>query len=361
MKVFIVVGTRPEAIKMAPVFKAIDSHKAHEAILISTGQHREMLSQVFDWFELTPHEDLAVMEKNQTLNGVLVKSISGLDTLIKAYRPDAILAQGDTTTVLAAGLAAFNTQIDFGHVEAGLRTHNLQSPFPEEGFRQLASRIARWHFTPTDKATQALENEAVSGEIIKVGNTVIDALTYTANKDPDIGIELSGDKLILITGHRRENHGGKFDNAFTAIARLAKALPDCDLVYPVHLNPQVQMAAQKFLSGIKNVQLIPPVSYPRMIALMKRAALILTDSGGVQEEAPTFNVPVLVMRDTTERSEAVDIGAARLIGTQQDDIFNAAIEIMTDPKIHASYACEVNPFGDGQSAQRIANILAKAQ
>jgi len=358
LRIFAVVGTRPEAIKMAPVYRAMDAHPDLEPILISTGQHKEMLQQVFDWFELSPDADLKVMQKNQSLTGVLTRSLNGLDGLIAEHKPDAILAQGDTTTVLAAALAAFNTQTRFGHVEAGLRTNDLASPFPEEGFRQLASRVARWHFAPTDKASDVLKREGVSGEIINVGNTVIDSLLFTANKNPELHIELKRKDLILVTGHRRENHGENFSNAFRAIADLGHAFPDADIIYPVHLNPNVQKAAQDYLSGINNVQLIKPVAYPQMVALMKRAKLIITDSGGIQEEAPTFQVPVLVMRDTTERMEAVEAGAARLIGTSREAIFNEASKIMTDPATHASFKCEVNPFGDGNSAMRIADILA---
>lgn len=359
-KVFVVVGTRPEAIKMAPVYRALVEHPGCEPLLISTGQHREMLAQVFDWFDLTPDADLDIMKPDQTLASVLQASLAGLDKLIAKHKPDVILAQGDTTTVLAAGLAAFTTGVDFGHVEAGLRTYNLKSPYPEEGFRQMVGRVARWHFAPTDKSMKALEVERVSGEIIKTGNTVIDALLYTAEKNAPISVDLKRENMILVTGHRRENQGQGFEDAFGAIADIAAALPNSDIVYPVHLNPNVQSVAKRILAKVDNVHLIPPVAYPEMVSLMKRAKLIMTDSGGVQEEAPSFRVPVLVMRDTTERMEAVEAGAARLIGTNRKDLFDAAIELMTDDTAYAALQADTNPFGDGTSAKQIADILANA-
>ncbi len=359
-KVFVVVGTRPEAIKMAPVYRALVDHPKCDPILISTGQHKEMLAQVFDWFGLTPDADLKVMKPDQTLASVLQASLAGLGDLIEEHKPDAILAQGDTTTVLAAGLAAFTCGIDFGHVEAGLRTYNLESPYPEEGFRQMVGRVARWHFAPTDKSVDALKAERVSGEIIKTGNTVIDALLFTAEQNAPISVELKRENMILVTGHRRENQGQGFEDAFGAIADIAAALPNTDIVYPVHLNPNVQSVANRILANVDNVFLIPPVAYPEMVSLMKQAKLIMTDSGGVQEEAPSFRVPVLVMRDTTERMEAVEAGAARLIGTGRKDLFNAAIELMTDDTAYAALQADENPFGDGTSASQIADILARS-
>lgn len=358
-KVFVVVGTRPEAIKMAPVYKALMAHAGMEPILISTGQHKTMLDQVFGWFGLEPDEDLGVMRPSQTLNGVLTRSLSGLDELITKHRPDSILAQGDTTTVLAAALASFNRGLRFGHVEAGLRTYDLEQPYPEEGFRQMASRVATWHFAPTQRAVERLEDENVQGEIHMVGNTVIDALELTAMGHPDTGLKLDGSDLCLITGHRRENHGDGFRRIFKGLADLAAAFPDIRFVYPVHLNPRVREAVDETLAGIGNLTLIDPVPYPQMVALMKAAKLIITDSGGIQEEAPSFQTPVLVMRETTERQEAVEAGVAKLVGTDPDVLYREASKLLTDKSAHAAMTRETNPFGDGKSSRRIVEILAR--
>lgn len=357
MRIFVVVGTRPEAIKMAPVYKALQATQGLDPILISTGQHREMIQQVFDWFQLTPDEDLQVMRPNQTLTQVMTRSLAGLDQMIEKYRPSVVLAQGDTTTVMAAALVAFNNEIPFGHVEAGLRTYDLHRPFPEEGFRQMAGRVAKWHFAPTRRAAAALQDEQVNGDIHVVGNTVIDALLSTARRDPDIGITLQRDKLCLITGHRRENHGPRFEAAFGSLARLAAENPDTDFVYPVHLNPNVKVAAHRILDGLANIQLIAPVPYPQMVALMKRSRLIITDSGGIQEEAPSLGVPVLVMRNSTERQEAVECNVAKLVGTDAKLIVSSANELLRDDAAHARMSDASNPFGDGRSAQNICGIL----
>lgn len=360
IKIFIIVGTRPEAIKMAPLYKCLDSDQRFNPILISTGQHKEMLEQVFDWFELKPSVDLKVMRPNQTLSGVLTRSIVGLDALITEFEPDVIVAQGDTTTVMASALSAFNRQILFGHVEAGLRTYDLASPFPEEGFRQMASRVARWHFAPTERSAEALRQENLHGEIHIVGNTVIDALMETAAKEPDSGVVFRKGSLCLITGHRRENHGQKFRDAFGALAKLAMAHPEVDFVYPVHLNPKVRDIAHEILEGVDNLQLIAPVPYPQMVSLMKEAKLIITDSGGIQEEAPSFDAPVLVMRDFTERQEAVDSGLARLVGTDPERLFTEASYLLSNTDARREMTSSVNPFGDGKSSQRIADIIASS-
>lgn len=358
MRVFVVVGTRPEAIKMAPVYKELIEQAGVEPVLISTGQHREMLDQVFDWFELTPDEDLQVMQPNQTLNGVMTRSLSGLDALINQYKPDAILAQGDTTTVMASALSAYGSQVPFGHVEAGLRTYQLDSPYPEEGFRQMASRVAKWHFAPTERSVATLAKEQLEGEVHLVGNTVIDALLATAEARPSIDIALTREKMVLVTGHRRENHGPRFESAFGSLADLAAAHQNVDFVYPVHLNPNVQKAANRILAGLDNVHLIAPVAYPQMVALMQRARVILTDSGGVQEEAPSLGVPVLVMRDSTERQEAVRHGVAKLVGIDRQLIFKEVSRLLEDDSARASMVRDHNPFGDGKAAKRIAQCLA---
>lgn len=358
MRLFVVVGTRPEAIKMAPVFRALEQEAGVEPVLVSTGQHREMLDQVFDWFKLIPDEDLEVMQPNQSLSGVLTRSLTGLDKLIAKHRPDAILAQGDTTTVMASALAAFATEVPFGHVEAGLRTYEIDSPYPEEGFRQMASRVTKWHFAPTKRAVAALAKEQLAGEVHLVGNTVIDALLHTAEADPDAGITLDREKMVLVTGHRRENHGARFESAFGSLADLAKAHQNVDFVYPVHLNPNVRQAANTILSGLDNIYLIDPVPYSQMVALMKRATLILTDSGGVQEEAPSLGVPVLVMRDSTERQEAVEHGVAKLVGIDRQVIFDEVTRLLTDARAHEAMSKNTNPFGDGLAAQRIAKFFS---
>ncbi len=358
-KVFIVVGTRPEAIKMAPVYKAMRSHKMLYPVLISTGQHREMLDQVFDCFGIAPSFDLNVMTHNQNLSEVLTKSLTGLGDLIDSERPDCILAQGDTTTVLASALAAFNRQIDFGHVEAGLRTYDLKKPYPEEGYRQMAARVARWHFAPTPKPAQDLRSEALSGEIHIVGNTVIDALLDILSKPVNLPVDIKGKKMVLITGHRRENHE-HFRMIFKAFKKLAGEFTDFEFIYPVHLNPNVKEIAQKELEGIDNIQLIAPVGYAQIVALMSAASLIITDSGGIQEEAPSLKVPVLIMRESTERKESVEIGAAKLVGVDPENIYKEARYLLANPAERLKMQVDENPYGDGKTSARICDILSKA-
>lgn len=342
---------------MAPVIKALASNSAIEHTLVSTGQHREMIKQVFDWFNLSPDHDLAIMQPGQTLSGVLSRALDSLDALFVEKEPDVVLAQGDTTTVLAASLAAFHRRIPFGHVEAGLRTYDLGAPFPEEANRSLVGRIAKWHFAPTPRAVDALAAERVPGEIHLVGNTVVDALLDTANRvGAPSSVALERERMVLITGHRRENHGERFDEAFRALGQLARDYPDVDFVYPVHLNPNVREAAFPRLKGLENFHLIDPVPYPEMIALMRRAQLILTDSGGVQEEAPSLQVPVLVMRDTTERPEAVEAGVCELVGVDFDRIVSRASAVLDGNGPDLSSAR--NPFGDGRAAERIVTIIA---
>ncbi|MGB6229688.1 MAG: UDP-N-acetylglucosamine 2-epimerase (non-hydrolyzing) [Litorimonas sp.] len=357
--VFVTVGTRPEAIKMAPLYLRMQRTDGLRPVLVSTGQHREMLDQVFDWFGIAPDEDLAVMTPNQTVSQVMVKSLSGLDALIAKHEPDAVLAQGDTTTVLAAALAAFNTQTPFGHVEAGLRTYDLERPFPEEGYRQMASRVARWHFAPTPRAAETLAGEKLQGDVHMVGNTVIDALLDTAKRADALPVEIADDKrMVLITGHRRENHAA-FRKVFAAFRTLADRYADIVFVYPVHLNPNVQTVARDVLSGTSNFHLIEPVDYPGIVSLMKRATLIVTDSGGIQEEAPSLKVPLLVMRETTERQESVEVGASRLIGTDPETLLREASRLLDSAEARREMVVETNPFGDGLSSQRICRILAE--
>lgn len=359
MRVFVVVGTRPEAIKMAPLYKCLRATPGIDARLVSTGQHRQMLDQVFEWFDLKPDSDLGLMKPNQTLASVISGGVAGLDELIVRDKPDVVLAQGDTTTVMAAALAAFGREVPFGHIEAGLRTYSLSQPFPEEGFRQMTSRITSYHYAPTDRAAQCLRDERVAGSIHMVGNTVIDALLQTAAGKARLpeGLQLNRPRLVLITGHRRENIGHRFNDAFGAIATLASRFPDTDFVYPVHLNPNVRGAALNILSGLENVKLIEPVPYPAMVALMQRATVILTDSGGIQEEAPTFKVPVLVMRDHTERQEAVEAGAAKLVGAEPDRIVSEVSNLLENEDARRAMMVDRNPFGDGASSERIRDLL----
>ena len=359
MRIFVVVGTRPEAIKMAPLYKCLRASSRIDARLISTGQHRQMLDQVFEWFDLKPDADLGLMKPNQTLASVIAGAVAGLDDLIVREKPAIVLAQGDTTTVMAAALAAFSREIPFGHVEAGLRTYNLLQPFPEEGFRQMTSRVTAHHFAPTERAAACLRDERVGGAIHIVGNTVIDALLQTAASKAHLpaGLALERPRMVLITGHRRENIGQRFKEAFGAIATLAARFPDTDFVYPVHLNPNVRGAALEILSGLANIHLIEPVPYPEMVALMQRATVILTDSGGIQEEAPSFRVPVLVMRDHTERQEAVEAGAAKLVGAEPARIVSEVSNLLEHEPARTAMMVDRNPFGDGHASERIRDLL----
>lgn len=362
MRAFVVVGTRPEAIKMAPVYSALKATVGVEAILVSTGQHRQMLDQVFSWFNLRADEDLDLMQPGQTVASVISKAVAGLDSLIERRCPDCVLGQGDTTTVMAAALAAFARGVPFGHVEAGLRTYDLDHPYPEEGFRQMVSRVTRWHFAPTARAADCVAVERAGGEVYVVGNTVIDALLQTAATTAALprDLSLSRPRTVLITGHRRENFGKRFDDAFGAISDLAGIFADVDFVYPVHLNPNVRSAAHAILRGKPNVHLIDPLPYPEIVALMKRSALILTDSGGIQEEAPSLKTPVLVMRDTTERQEAIEAGAARLVGAERATIVAEASRLLSRESERQKMIVARNPFGDGDSAGKIARILRAA-
>jgi UDP-N-acetylglucosamine 2-epimerase len=356
MRVLVVLGTRPEAIKLAPVIEAMRADPDIEPILVSTGQHREMVATALDWFGITPDHDLAIMTPNQTLTDVITQSMKGLDALILKYTPDAVVAQGDTATVFAAALSAFHRQIPFGHVEAGLRTYDLEHPFPEEGYRQLVSRITRWHFCPTERAAEAVRGEKGQGVVHVVGNTVVDALLSTAERVKQADGQARERRYVLITGHRRENHGAAFDVLFGALARLAEMNPDVDFIYPVHLNPNVQKAARAHLGGKENIQLIEPVSYPEIVRLMLGAAVICTDSGGIQEEAPSFGVPVLVMRQTTERQEAVDAGVCELVGNNPERMVERAYELLAHPERFTARDTP-NPFGDGLASKRICDVL----
>ena len=371
-KVAVVFGTRPEAIKLCPVVLALKADSAFDCKVCVTGQHREMLQQVLDVFGVVPDVDLKLMQHNQTLAGLTARALMALDDYLAKERPDVVMVQGDTTTVLAGALAAFYHHIPVAHVEAGLRTWNMESPWPEEANRQLTTRLAKWHFCPTENNKNNLLREGVAERDIYVtGNTVIDALLIARAKVQGSRFKVQGlsdevmfggGRMVLITGHRRENFGGGFENICTAIKRLAEEFPETHFVYPVHLNPNVREPVNRILGQHcgKNVHLIEPQSYLPFVALMNRAHLILTDSGGVQEEAPSLGKPVLVLRDTTERPEAVTAGNVRLVGTGAEDIYREAQMLLTEKKEFEKMAMSVNPYGDGNAVSRIVSILERA-
>ncbi len=362
----LILGTRPEAIKMSPVIMECRNRPREiDAIVCSTGQHREMLRQVADYFEIKIDLDLGLMRPNQTLGGLTARCLTGLEEAIGQYAPDCVVAQGDTTTVMAASLAAFYHRIPFVHVEAGLRTGNLQAPWPEEMNRRVAGIVADLHCAPTQRAADALLKEGTRPETVHVsGNTVIDALLWTVARERHNSTQwdekyafLQDRRMVLITGHRRENFGGGFENICQAISTLASRFPETDFVYPVHLNPNVQAPVNSILGGLSNVHLVPPAPYPEFVWLMDRSSVILTDSGGVQEEAPSLRKPVLVMRDTTERPEAVESGAVELVGTSIDAIIGGVSTLLSDAGEYAKRQIDVNPYGDGNAARRIVDTM----
>ena len=366
-RALLVIGTRPEAIKMAPVVQACRLHESGvEPVVCFTGQHSEMLTQVADYFGIESDVDLKLMRPNQTLAGLTARALEGLDEALVRFQPDCVVAQGDTTSVMVASMAAFYRQLPFVHVEAGLRTGNIQSPWPEEFNRRVVGLTTALHCAPTKRAAQNLLAEGASPQLVKVvGNTVIDALLWTVSRERRRDAEwrekyaaLGERRMVLITGHRRENFGEKFEDICGAIKTLAQRFDDVAFVYPVHLNPNARAPVFRMLGDQRNVQLIDPAPYPEFVWLMDRSHLVLTDSGGVQEEAPSLKKPVLVMRDSTERQEAVDAGAARLVGTSQSAIVNAAHELLTDEHAYARCQAEANPYGDGWSAARIASLIS---
>ncbi|MCC6417038.1 MAG: UDP-N-acetylglucosamine 2-epimerase (non-hydrolyzing) [Gemmataceae bacterium] len=365
-KVAVIFGTRPEAIKLAPVVLALKAHPAFDCRVCVTGQHREMLDQVLDVFGLVPDTDLALMEPNQTLGRLTARAVESLDQYLGREKPQLVLVQGDTTTVFCAALAAFYHHIPIGHVEAGLRTGDLQSPWPEEANRVLTSRLTTLHFAPTAASCRNLLAEGVpAGSVVVTGNTVIDALFLALERAraalptiPGLPAEVlaagEGRPLVLITGHRRESHGAGFESICRAVAELARRFPAARFVYPVHLNPKVREPVQRLLGGgLPNVHLIEPLAYLPFVALMDRATLLLTDSGGIQEEAPSLGKPVLVMRDTTERPEAIEAGTVQLVGTSFDRIVGEVTRLLTDRAAYEAMARAHNPYGDGHAAGRI--------
>lgn len=361
-----VIGTRPEAIKMAPVVKELQRHpEDFTALVCSTGQHREMLDQAFDLFAITPDVDLNLMTHNQGLAQLTARLFTALDDTLARFKPDCVLAQGDTTTVLVASLTAFYRGIPFGHVEAGLRTGDKRRPFPEEINRRLADAVSDLFFAPTERARQALLREGVAESAISVtGNTVIDALLdiasrpYTWRGSPLAELPEDG-QYVLITAHRRESFGEAFRQLCLAIRELADEFAPQGLrfVYPVHLNPNVRAPVNEILGPARNVTLLEPLDYFSLVQVMKRSRLILTDSGGIQEEAPSLGVPALVMRETTERPEGIDAGVVKLVGADRARIVAEARRLLTDPAAHAQMATRANPYGDGHAAERIVAVL----
>ncbi len=359
IKVMTIFGTRPEAIKMAPLVLELNN-RSHEfeSIVTVTAQHREMLDQVLDIFDITPDYDLNIMKKTQSLAQITTRTLEGLDKIMKETEPDIVLVHGDTTTTFAASLAAFYNQITIGHVEAGLRTWNKNSPYPEEINRQLTSVMADLHFSPTEKAKQNLLHENKPEEnILVTGNTVIDALetTVDSNYSSSVLDELGDKRLVLMTAHRRENLGENMNQMFRAIKRLVEEHDDIKVIYPVHLNPVVQETADRILGNDDRIQLIEPLGVVDFHNFAAHAHLILTDSGGVQEEAPSLGVPVLVLRDTTERPEGIDAGTLKLAGTDEETIFNLANELLSDHSAYEKMSKASNPYGDGEASSRIAD------
>lgn len=380
-KVLLVFGTRPEAIKMAPLVKAFQKDKTNfKTVVCVTGQHREMLDQVLEIFEISPDFDLNIMKQGQDLYDVTSRVLVGMRDVLKEVKPDVVLVHGDTTTSTAAALAAFYVQIPIGHVEAGLRTHNIYSPWPEEMNRQITGRLATYHFAPTQLSRENLLSEGVNDKnIIVTGNTVIDALHIVTNKikkDETLTSELTQEllvagydisrleeerKMVLITGHRRENFGNGFISICKAIRALSIRFPNVDFVYPMHLNPNVRKPIHEVFgkkNGVfSNLFFIEPLEYLSFVFLMEKSSIVLTDSGGIQEEAPGLGKPVLVMRDTTERPEALTAGTVKLVGTDYDKIVNSVTALLTETSEYAKMSQAINPYGDGHACERIVNCL----
>ena len=358
-RVTIVLGTRPEAIKLAPVIRTFQACEAMRTRVVLTGQHREMVAQVMDLFGLKADRDLDLMAPRQTLTHVTCAALNGLREDFQSYPPQLVLVQGDTTTAFAAGLAAFYEQIPVGHVEAGLRTDNLLDPFPEEANRRLISQIASLHFAPTPKAELNLQASGVVGRISVTGNTVIDALLLMAESAPDVcfdGLDRQSQRVILATVHRRENWGDRLREIASGLLQLLDRHPDTALLLPLHRNPTVREPLQEMLGDHPRVVLTEPLDYDRLVAAMRGCTLLLTDSGGLQEEAPALGKPVLVLRRTTERPEAVDAGTARLVGTEPSSILEEASRLLEDADAYGAMSRAVNPFGDGQASARILSL-----
>jgi UDP-N-acetylglucosamine 2-epimerase (non-hydrolysing) len=370
-RILIVFGTRPEAIKMAPLFHALAADERFEVKVCVTAQHREMLDQVLKLFEITPDYDLNLMKPGQDLTDITCGILQGLKPVLSEFKPDYVLVHGDTATTLSTTLASYYQQIKVGHVEAGLRTGNIYSPWPEEGNRKLTGAIADLHFAPTDISKQNLLQENVDADkIIVTGNTVIDALLDVIDKlESNLELKKSLEvqfkfldekkRLVLITGHRRESFGGGFERICEAISQMAKDFPDVEFVYPMHLNPNVREPVNRLLAGLNNMFLIEPLDYLPFVYLMNKAYVLLTDSGGIQEEAPSLGKPVLVMRDTTERPEAVDAGTVKLVGTGVESIVTELTLLLSNEDAYKAMSFAHNPYGDGKACIRICDVLAQ--
>lgn len=370
-KILVVFGTRPEAIKMAPLVNELKKNSSFITKVCVTAQHREMLDQVLKVFDITPDYDLNIMKPGQSLNDITANIIVGIKPVLQEFLPDIVLVHGDTATTLAVSIAAYYEKISVGHVEAGLRTGDIYAPWPEEANRKLTGVIAEYHFTPTEMAKNNLISEGYNAKNIAVtGNTVIDALLFAKEKinnsndlilffEKKFNFLNKNKKMILVTGHRRENFGSGFENICYALSLIAKKYPDVQVVYPVHLNPNVQKPVKKILCDIDNVHLIEPQDYLPFVYLMSNAYIILTDSGGIQEEAPSLGKPVLVMRDVTERPEAVASGTVKLVGTDTDNIINEVERLLMDNSAYLQMTHAHNPYGDGKACQRIASILSE--
>lgn len=365
MRALAIFGTRPEAIKMCPLVIELQNHKEIECKVCLTGQHKEMLKQVMDCFGIVEDYNLDIMQKEQTLTSITVRILEKLEPILKKEQPDLVLVHGDTTTSFAAALAAFYQQIPVGHVEAGLRTGNIYSPFPEEMNRCLTGKIATYHFAPTALNQHNLQKENISENVFVAGNTVIDAFATTVKTDyyfhnEQIGkIDFDGSRIVLVTAHRRENLGEPLENICKALKRIAEEVKDVKIVYPVHLNPRVREIVYRYLNNQKNIILTEPVDVLDMHNLMAKCYIVMTDSGGLQEEAPALGKPVLVMRTETERPEAIEAGTAKLVGVDEESIYKGAIELLTEKECYDVMARAVNPYGDGHASERIAKILIR--
>jgi UDP-N-acetylglucosamine 2-epimerase (non-hydrolysing) len=369
-RILILLGTRPEVIKLAPVIMALRRRvDEFETIVCSTGQHREMFDQAMSGFGLKADLDLGLMTPGQTLAGITSLAFSAVDKALEQTKPDAVIVQGDTTSAMCGAMCGFYRKIPVGHVEAGLRTGDIYSPFPEEVNRSIIGKVAALHFVPTNKSADNLRRESVPESHIHItGNTVVDALLWMRGRLPQeapaeipaAAVEaIRHHRLILVTGHRRESFGEGMASMCRALRALSDRFPDTAIIYPVHLNPNVQQPVREILSDHPRIHLLPPVAYGTLLWLMERANIILSDSGGIQEEAPSFSKPLLVLRDTTERPEVIDAGCAKLVGTDEKRIVEEALRLLTDPTAYAAMAGRQNPFGDGHAAERIADILAE--
>ncbi len=369
-KILFVYGTRPEAIKMAPLILEMKKKtKIFDVRVCLTGQHRQMLDQVNSFFGISSDYDLNLMQPNQTLFDIITKCMKGLEPILNEFKPDLAFIQGDTTTVVAAAIAAYYKHISVAHLEAGLRSGDLYSPFPEEGNRRITGHIATWHFAPTERAAENLRKEAITDNVFVVGNTVIDALLYalkiveknerTYSQFFDF-IDFSK-RIVLVTGHRRESFGEPFENMCLAMKDIVAQNPDVQIVYPVHLNPNVQEPVKRLLGDVKNIKLIQPLDYPYLIWLMNKCTIVLTDSGGIQEEAPALGKPVLVMRDVTERQEGIDAGTAKLVGTNRLTIVNTVNALLNNSWEYEKMSKAVNPYGDGTASKKIISVFLSNQ